>query len=430
MFVCGYTTREQHKLAVLNATAADAVFKQLLAGDYVSDSNTGLLYYLLSAYGDESVTADTDGLKQFDRRKKFVEFSLEVAHRVSERTTTAQLKVCTLNTPVQFGRYYKMLENVAEVSVMIKILRDWEHPELLHRVVRNFYREGLSWLNRYQQEQSNSLSEESDRHQESGRQQKEYLTYLERYADLLVHICHFFETHAQNTADFLRHITSFSLCKSHTSFKLITGPHNNVFDTLLTLLPFSSFTNTYLIEYIVNNFCDDTLQEQLCSYLQESDYYIAHTYIRDIYNTQLDCLPLQLTERNVVVFTLHLRGERWRNPLIKHANDLAFSTAETFDLQPWCVVYYRTILTGNEPGKKGDCKIEMLVPAMAACIVLKEAEHKQSYFHEHSITYLELHVDNDCYLSSTPCSVAHMHQRALKQSYFSPYLEKLNNFHV
>ena len=303
---------------------------------------------------------------------------------------------------------------------MIKILRDWEHPELLHRVVRNFYPEGLRWLNKYQQELSDETSEK----------EKEYLTCLERYADLLVCISRFLKTPVQNTTDLLRLISSFSLCTTHTSFKLITDSNETMCDALLALLPFSSFTNTHLLQFIVNNFCDDTLQGTLCTYLHDSEDYIGHTYLQDIYNTQLSCLPLQLTERNVVVFTLHLEGESWRNPLLKHASDLAFSTARAFYLQPWSVVYYRTILTGNEPGKKGDCKIEMLIPAMAACIILKEAEHKQSYFHEHCITYLELHVDNDCYLSSTPISMAHMHQRVLKHKYFIPYFEKLNNLLV
>ena len=419
-FASTYACDTHHMLAILKATTTDAIFCQLSVGKYITENNTTLLHCFMREYGDETVTTDKQRLEQFDMQKEFVEFSLRVVRKVADRSSAVELKVCILSTAVRFGRYYKMLEREQEVSVMIKLLRDWEHPELLHRVVRHFYPEGRQWLDKFiAQRESGSLQSTS-----AGRV---HLSHLETYADLLQEIQLFLKANPQEAADVLNYVSSISLSTVYPSLRLVPTNCNTVSDALLALIPFTSYHNTYLMRRIVNNFCNDTLRRALLDRLKMWEIFADHTFISTIYDEQLDGLPLELTERKIVTLILHTKGERWKNPMFRHCLDLAFVTTTEFGLQPWSIIYCRAVLTGTEPGRKGDCKVETLVPALAACIVLRDGDQKEIFWQENSITYLELVVDDDCYLSGEPRSIGHIFQRAQAQQFFSPYFEELNN---
>lgn len=410
----------EDKLAIHHAATVDSIFSQLSAGEHITQNNTDILHELLQyAYdtGDNTFSDDRHGLKQFDLRNKFEEFSLKVVHYVAERATAVQIKICILSTPVRFGWYYTMLENEQEVSIIIKILRDWEHSELLHRIVRHFCPpEDKQRLDQYRAQAS-----EPDR---STIVQKEHVQHRECYADILTDVHSHLQEHPQGILDW---VLSLTVSKAHPTLKLITVPLNTVSDALLTLLPFSSCYNTSLLSYIVNNFCDPRLHDKLSFNAKQWDSFASHITISDIYDVQLDRLPLQLTERKIVVLVLHLEGEEWKNPIFKLPIYLGLSIADHFALQPWSVVYYRTVITGQETDRKGDCKVEYLVPVLAACIIMKDGPSKQEFFHEHSITYLEVIVRDDCHLTGDSNSIEHMYERAQRQQYFAPYVEELNN---
>ena len=407
-----------HRLAILTATTTDAIFCQLSVGDYITENNTALLHPLLQLYGNETVSQEQHGLAEFELQRDFVQFSLRVAGNLTGKVTANELKLCILCTAVRFGCHYKTLEQEHDVGMMIRILSDWKHPELLRRVVRHFCPEQHQRLDRY----TAKMVSVSRQFTVAQKPEKLHLSFLESYADLVNKVYEYFK---QNPQTF---ITSLRLSTESTSLRLITDSQDTVSGALLALMPFSSYHNTYLITYIINNFCNDTsLRDEVLRKTAKWELFTNHVFISNIYDVQLNCLPLQLTERNVVTLTLHMKGERWKKPVLVHALNLALATATAFRLEPWSIVYRRTVFTGNESGSKGDCKVEMLAPATAACIVLRDGTDKQNHWQAHSITYLELNVENRCYLSSEPGNIAHMFHSAQLQKYFTPYFEELNN---
>ena len=418
MFVALYISDREDKLAILHATTVDLIICRLSAGEHITENNTHILHELLEYdTGDNTFSDDKHRLKQFDLRNKFEEFSLRVVHYVAERVTAVQIKICILSTPVRFGWYYTMLEHEQEVSIIIKILRDWEHPELLHRIVQHFSPpEDRQWLDQYRAQASEP---------DSTIAQKEYVEYREHYAKILIDVHSHLQEHPQ---DFLDNFSSITVSTgAHATLKLITVPVNTASDALLALLPFSSCYNTSLITNIVNNFCNQSLQDELSRNTKQWNNFASHVTISDIYDVQLDRLPLQLTERKIAILVLHLEGEEWKNPIFKLPIDLALSTADHFALQPWSVVYYRTVTTEQETDRKGDCKVEFLVPALAACIIMRDGPSKEEFFHKHSITYLEVVVRDDCHLTGESNSIGCMNESAQRQKFFAPYFEELNN---
>ena len=434
IFASEYATDKSHQRAILEASTTNAVFCELLVGEYVTENDTQILQNLLKWHDIKTTTTERERLTQFELRRDFDKFSLKVADHVAERITVAQLKVCILSTPVQFGIYYSSLENERDTCIMIKILRDWAHPELLHRIVRHFYPEEKRWLDQYTEQMAAPASKETPDTSETRKAIDTYIDFREELAHLFVDISHHLQEHQQSTNAFLACVSSLPLSTVHPQLKLVRVTQPTVCDALLALAPFCSFHTTDLLSYIVNNYCDSTLHKSLVNHATKWEQFAQNTRILIVYGPQLDCFPLQLIQHNISTLILHVNIEQWRDPTLRQSTELARSTATAFNLHPWSVIAYRTVITVKESddsgiGKAERVSVELLVPDMGACIIMKDGpgSSKLDFFRDNNITSLEVVVRDECYLSCELGSLQHMYKQALKTRYFAPYFEELNN---
>ena len=365
-FLLNYVSDPEQRGILLSTTTSCEIFDKLSVWRYISENNRGLLHTLLHAFGDGTVSSDSQSLAQLDLQIDFVDLVLELADMVPEQCTIDQLKLCLMSSPVEFGRYYKRLENESDVrTTLIKVVQDYQHPRLLHRVARHFHPDSLEKLEGIMEARKVEVQQSQTKNC--------YIDLLERYISVLMDIAHHITDNPDKAAEFLQCFPSISLSRNHPSLKLTTHSPSSPCNALLSLVPFISYHNPTLLEYVVNNFSDHTL---ISNFLDEAKTFTSQTDISEIYDVQLDSLPLELTERGIVILTLHVAGTQWTEPRIKTAADLARNTAENFNLNPWSVVYYKTVFCDGEPGRKGDYKVEMLLPALAACIILRDGQEK------------------------------------------------------
>ena len=408
-----------HRLAILWSTTTCEVFSRLSAGGYISENNTRLLHTILLAYGGQTVSGEREDLVQLDRQREFIDLSLELEAAIAGHTVAAHLKLCVLCTAVEFGHYYKRVEGEGEVVRVLQVLRDWEHPRLLHRVARWFHPRVARQLGRLVGERETQRSPA----------ERVYLSHLESYVDLLMDITQHLLASPEIFTALIECVSSLRISTRYSSLKLIQQNASSVCDALLSILPFISYHNTSLLTNLTNNLtAHPALSKALLDKTTLWRNFADNTAVCGVYNVQLDSLPLDLTQRGIAILTVHVAGQIWQQPSIQTALSLVQATAKEFRLFPWSVVYLRTILTGSETGRKGDCKVEMLLPALAACILLREGEERQHHWRTH---YLEILVEGACYLNGDLIEdqncINHMHQRALAHKFFAPYFEELNN---
>ena len=405
-----------HREAILHSATTRDIFNRLSVGNYISENNRELLHTLLQAFGDTTVSSDEQNLVKLDVQIEFVDIALELADAVAERCSIDQLKLCVLCTQVEFGRYYKRLEREVDArTTLIMVVQDYKHPRLLHRVARHFHPTSVDRLER------------NTRARKPPTKQLSLVEFLEKYADILMAISCYIVRNPQELAEFLGFFQSIRVSRKHPSLRLTTLSPSSVYDGLLSLVPFTSYHSPTLLQLITNNFCDTNLTHRLQELTTAWGTFVGETAISEIYDVQLDFLPLELTERGIVILTLHVVGDQWQQPTIKTATDLAQDTATEFSLYPWSVVYYRSVFSGSEPGRKGECKVEMLLPALAACVILRDGDDRLHHWQNHSVVYLELLVENECYLSSDARFIGDMYQRAQGEKFFAPHFEVLNN---
>ena len=416
-FVLTCVSDLDHREAILHSTTPHEVFNHLSLWRYISENNRQLLHTLVQAFGDVTVSSDRHNLEKLDVQIEFVDIALHLADAVAERCSLDQLKLCILSTPIEFGCYYKRLEREREVrTTLIKVVQDYKHPRLLHRVARHFHPDSVGRLER-----------NTGRGKEATTEQLSLVQFLESYTDILMAISNHLVQNPQQLADFLGFSSSISISREHPTLRLTRLSPSSVYSGLLSLVPFTSYHSPTLLLVIANNFCETHLAQHLTDLATTWKTFTSKTPISEMYDIQLDFLPLELTERGIVILTLHLVGQQWQEPRIKTATDLAEDTAAEFNLYPWSVVYYRTVFSRGEPGRKGDCKVEMLLPALAVCIILREGQERVAHWQNHSVVYLEVLVESECYLSSDVKLIGDMYRRAQGERFFAHHFEELNN---
>lgn len=429
-FAAEYATDYQHKRHVLQARTTDEVFVELSAANYISQHDTNILQDLLIEFGGSTQREEQKKLAYFEQQRGFVEFSVTVSHYIAEETvcTMADLKLCVLSTPIPFGSYYSMLENETDVYVAMRILSDWKDPRLLQRAIRHFCPQYEDWIERYSQRLP------SPEQAPPGTPARELLEHQEKFTDLLMTIVRDLNSSHSFPTDPL----SVPLSETHPELQLAPIKENTVSGILLALLPFCSYKNIHLLRELesllseLHNYCSNTtsIAQELHAFTTQWNKFAAKTTIKAVYDTQLNEFPLQLSARGVSTITLHLQGEDWKDPTLSQISELALFMADTLKLKRWSVVPYRTILTGSETDAKGHCKVELLTPTMAACILMKEGASETeplTKLCKNNITYVEVGEKFKYYFSCTPESIAHMYKQASQHMNLTSYFEQLEN---
>lgn len=424
MFVAEGTNGYKHKYRILQAKTVNRVFRVLSAGKQINQHNTDLLQEILSVFGGPELQKEHEKLVNFEQQRDFVKLSLKVADTAKKQCTIVDFKICVLSTPNCFGSYYSRLENEIDVYNAVLTLSNGEHLRLLKRIVRHYCPQHRDLVESYSQRfQSSEQAPELSVH--------EVLEHQEKFTDLLIMVARDLNRSHSFLTDFL----FVPLSETYPELQLAPIKENTASGILLALLPFCGYQNLHLLSKIVRKYCSDTTAQELDTFTSQWNDFAAKTTITAIYDTQLDKFPLRLSARGVSTITLHLQGEDWKDPTLSQTSQLAQFMADALKLKQWSVVPYRTILTGSETDAKGHCKVELLIPTVAACILMKEGASKTGplaeMLKEKSITYIEVEEkiededESKYHFTSKPESIATMYKQASKHTHLKSYFEQL-----
>ena len=441
IFAQSHANTYEHKHIILNAVTTTDMFNILIAGNYITEEDIKLLQDITDIYGGENLHEEKIKLREYKEQCGFAEFVLKVAHCLSEQLTMTELKITIFSTPVDFGSYYSKLENETEVRVAIAILGDWENPRLLQRIIRHHCPVHSDRIESYRQ----LLAPHSEPPPNSP--ERTLLIHLETFSDLIHVVATDLNRHKMLYLD----PSLIFLSEAYPQLELTSLTEWTLCDVLKTLIPFCTHQNLHLLRYIVEKYSPD-MKVKLESFAAQWNDFASKTRVTSVYNIQLNKRPMNLSARGIATLTLHLRGQHWQDPMLSQAAMLAQVVANTLHLEAWSVVACSIILTGSESDAKGCCKVELLMPTLAACKLIKEGGtmlpqitslpqnasvpqstsflQNTSLLQNTCLKYIELKEEGKYYFCSEIERMEEMYRAALQDQHLSPQFEKLERMRV
>ena len=129
----------------------------------------------------------------------------------------------------------------------------------------------------------------------------------------------------------------------------------------------------------------------------------------------------------MVIVTLHLGGDEWKDPAISQLADLAESVSSAYEMPPGSVMPYRPILTNSETDAKGHCKVELIVSTKVACIMIRAALDKKAFFTRKSIKYVEFKAAGKYHLMHPVSALNILQRQALENTHLQRHFQELHS---
>ena len=400
---------EKFKREVKDAQNTDEVLDALTVHNVISHSQTTVLVDIARQFCRQTSLNEAC---HFEMVSGLEELQANIISELEDSVPLYQLMFCVMCTPLLCGAsdYYRSITHLSNSASVIRRVYLDRDPRVFVRVVLQF--SNYSPTRQRVMEYSKAVESSSP----SNPANTEVIELQEEYASILVELV---RKCSRQTITIILNSKNCGLLPSHEN------------SSHFPVLPYINYLQPkVLINALQIHEHREQVKEALKKLRNYDDSWSAFsrsTRIASVSDTLLNEYPINFPQEELVIFTLHLSGDEWRDPVISQLADLAESIASAYEMSHGSVMPYRPILTNSETDAKGHCKVELVVSTKVACIMIRAALDKKAFFIKESISYVEFKAAGKYHLMH-PVSVLDLLQRqAFENTHLQRHFQELHS---
>ena len=332
-----------------------------------------------------------------------------------------QLMFCMTCTPILCGAsdYYRSIKYLHDTTSVIERISLWNNPRLFVRLVNLFSNQYLT----KHKVREYALAVEDQRTFNPA--EEELLQYQDEYASIVTElVCE---------ADL--HITD-----------IIYSSHKN--SGHLAVLPYFNYQYTAPLIHVLRTYVRHTTNvpdevaytvektlRKLEAYIDKWSRYSESTKVAKVSDALLNEYPIDYSQEEKVVITLHMDGDEWKDPTLSQPAELAKLITQEHRVPPESITPIRPILTYNQrdgithrqTDAKGHCKVEFVGSTKAACIIIRNLLSKLMFFRGQSITHAEFKAACKYHFIQPVESFGLLQKQAFTSTHLSSHFQELHS---
>ena len=402
------------KRHVQRARNTDEVLDALISHGIISHTKTSMLIEMAQLYCRQTPQIQANC---FEKMRGFEELRVVLISELEHTVPLHQLLFCIMCTPLLCGAssYYRSIRRLRDTASVIRRIYLSYNPRLLTQVIRQFsqtdYTQRVQDYDRFTGNISPSLTPE----------EKALLEYQDEYASIVVTLIRRVDGELLDN-----HILTSNLPLSHEPLNYIPIFPLFHYQQPKLLIDVLSVLIQRKIKENMKVVLKETLQE-LKAYDEDWKVFSESTKLAAVMDTQMNEYPIDFPHEDKVIVTFHKSGEECKDLTISRQIDLAEATSDEFGMQLGSISPYRTVITHGETAAKGYCKIELVAPTKALCILIRASPSKKGFYLSHSIKHIECRSAEKYYFSHPVDALDLLHKQAMQHPHLCGQFQQLHS---